>query len=129
MDGIVIEGEAAAEERQRLLEDGKEVPLGFRERDASGRKKTTRLQFGMNGSTAWVFCEQKKDGSDTKTILEEVLAHEAANLFGGYLERLELCQCLVDPSPLSPAFVEVCPCLDHMIDDLKEVFGINVSLS
>lgn len=129
MDGVVIEGEAAAEERQRLLDDGKEVPVILSERDGRGRKKRTSLQFGMNGSTAWVFCRVQETGMEPRVLLEEVLPHEAAALFAGYLERMELRRCLVDPSPLSAELVDINPSLADMAEDLMEVFGINVSLS
>lgn len=129
MVGIVLEGQAAITERQRLLEDGKEVPLSMWERDARGRKRALRLQFGLNASTAWVFCQDKSEGLEQRETLEEVLVHEAAALFAGYLERMELRRCLVDPSPLSAELVDINPSPAHMAEDLKVVFGINVPLS
>ena len=127
MIGITLEGEAAVDERRRLLEDGREVPVTLRERDARGKKSATRLQFGLSGSVGWVFCQEEKEGSDAGTVLEEVLVHEAAELFGGYLERMMLRQCLVDPSPLSAEFVEISPCLEHVVADLAAEFGIKIN--
>ena len=128
MVGIVLEGAAAVDERQRLLGEGKEVPLNMGERDARGRKRALRLQFGMNASTAWVFCQEKCEGREWREALEAVLVHEAAALFAGYLERIELRRCLVDPSPLSAELVDINPCLADMVEDLREVFGIEVNL-
>lgn len=129
MVGIVLQGEGATVERQRLLKEGREVSINLRERDARGRKKSSLLQFGMNGSTAWVFCRVQETGMEPRVLLEQVLADEAAALFAGYLERMELRRCLVNPSPLSAALVDISPCIAHMAENLGEVFGINVPLS
>lgn len=126
--GIVLEGEAAVAERQRLLMEGKEVPLAFRERDAQGRRRSQWLQFGMNSSAAWVYCRDERQGIEARMLLEAVLADEATALFAGYLERMELRRCLIDPSPLSAELVDVNPCVADMVDDLKEVFGIGITL-
>lgn len=126
MVGITLEGEAAVDERRRLLEDGREINVGVRERDARGGRRALWLQFGMCSSTAWVFCME--ESKEPKIILECVLVHEAAELFGGYLERMMIRKGLVDPSPLSPAFVEIQPCIEHVIEDLGAEFGIKVSL-
>lgn len=128
MVGIVLEGQIAVEERQRLLEDGSEISVVLRERDAQGKKSTTMLQFGMNGSVAWVWCQEDKEGSDGRTVLEEVLVHEAVELFRGYLERMELRRCLVDSSPLSPAIVEIEPSIQDVVANLAAEFGITVPL-
>lgn len=129
MVGIVLEGQPAVEEQKRLLEDGKEVNVAMMERDSQGRKKVSRIQFGLGGGLAWVFCEVKKEGTDTTTTLEKALVHEAAELFGGYIERMELRRCLVDPSPLSAAFVEISPCIQDTIAVLEAAFDITVPLS
>lgn len=128
MDGIVLEGEAAVAERQRLLTEGREVSLNLWERDARGRKKTTCFQFGVGGDVGWVFYQAKEKGMEPQVVLKEVLVHEVAELFQSYLERIELRRCLVDPSPLSAQFVDINPCLADMIDDLKEVFGVGITL-
>lgn len=128
MNGIVLEGIEATEERQRLLKDGKEIALALRERDAIGKKKASWFQFGSNGAVAWVFCRIEADGCVPRVMLEEVLAHEASELFGGYFERMVIRQGLVDPSPLSAEFVEICPRLHDVFTDLKVEFGIEVDL-
>jgi hypothetical protein len=128
MLGIVLEGEAAVVQRQRLLTEGREVPINLWERDARGRKKRSSFQFGMNASSAWVFCRVDEKGVEPRLILEEVFAHEAASLFGGYLDRIELRRGLVDPSPLSAELVDVNPCVADMVEDLKEVFGVGITL-
>lgn len=129
MNGIVLEGQIAVEEHKRLLNDGTEINVGMRERDAGGKKKSTWLQFGMDGSVAWVFFRVEEKGVEPRVVLEEVLAHEAAELFGSYLDRMTLRRCLVDPSPLSPEMVEISPCLEDVAQDLEAEFGITVPLS
>lgn len=129
MVGIVVEGEAAAIERRRLLEDGREVPVALRERDANGNMMATWFQFGMGSDVAWVFSKDETEGSDSKTVLEEVLAHEAAELFGCYLDRMMIRQGLVDSSPLSPELVEISPCIRNVVQDLEAEFGVKIAIS
>lgn len=128
MVGIIIEDEAAVEERERLLQDGTEISVTVKERDAWGKKKTTRLQFGMNASTAWVYCQNEREGMEPQKILEAVLTHDAHELFQGYLERMMIRQGLVDPSPLSAEFVEIGPCIEYVVRDIDAEFGIKISL-
>jgi hypothetical protein len=128
MVGIVLEGEAAVVERQRLLEDGKEIAVALRERDARGKRKASWFQFGWDGAVAWVFCREEDEGMDGRVLLEEVLAHEVAELFRGYLERMMIRQGLVNPSPLSPAFVEIQPSIHNVVANLAAEFGIKVNL-
>jgi hypothetical protein len=126
MHGIILEGEEAVVERQRLLKDGKEIPMVVRVRDSRGRKKTTWLHLGMCPSTAWAFCREEVEGLEPWVLLEGVLAHEAGELFGGYLERMRMRQCLVDPSPLSAELVEIDPCIKDVIADLEAKLGIRM---
>ncbi len=128
MVGIILEGAAADDERKRLLEVGKELPVALRERDADGKKKASWFQFGMNGSTAWIYCRDEEEGREPKIVLEGVLVHEAAGLFRGYLERMELRHCLVDPSPLSAELVEVSSCIEDVVTDLVEEFGVELKM-
>jgi hypothetical protein len=129
MVGIVLEGEAAGVEPQRLLEDGTEISVAVREWDAQGKKKAIWMKLGSCPSTAWVFYRVEAEGMEPQVILEEVLFHEAAELFGSCLERMMLRQGLVDPSPLSPAFVEISPCIQDTNAALEAEFGITVPLS
>jgi hypothetical protein len=126
MNGIVLDGIEATAERQRLLKDGKEIAVALRERDATGKKKASWFQFGSNGAVAWVFYRIEGDGCMPRVMLEEVLAHEASELFGGYFERMMIRKGLVDPSPLSAEFVEICPCIEDVMEDLKAEFDIKV---
>lgn len=125
--GIVLEGEAAVVERQRLLEDGREVPLVVRVRDSRGRKKTTWLRLGMCSSTAWVYWREEAEGCMTKQFLEMVLAHKASAFFLNQVERLQLRGCLVDPSPTSAQFVEISPDLGDVVTDLRNAFGVELN--
>lgn len=128
MYGIILEGEDAILERRRLLEDGREVSVALRERDSRGKRKTTLLRLGMCASTAWAFCQEEVEGLEPRVLLEGVLAHEAAELFGGYFERMMIRQGLVDPSALSPELVEISPCIEDAISDLEAELGIRVEL-
>ena len=128
MVGIVLEGEAATVERQRLLKDGREITVVVRVRDSRGRKMKTWLRPGMGPSTAWVFSQEEGEGLEPRVLLEGVLAHEAAELFCGYLDRMRLRQCLVNPSPLSAEFVEISPRIEDVLTDLEEEFGVELTM-
>ena len=125
----ILEGEAAVEERQRLLEDGKEISVAVRERNSRCKMRTYGFQFGMNSSFAWVFCRDEPEGLEARELFEWVPADQAVELFQGYLERMQLRRCLIDPSPLSPEMVEISPYLEDVVQDLEAEFGITVSLS
>lgn len=127
MTGIVLAGTEAVDERKLLLADGREVIVAIRERDAHGKKKTAWMQLGCCPSTAWVFYRVEAEGMEPRVILEEVLAHEAAELFGACIERLQLRRCLVDPSPLSAQFVEISPDLGDVVTDLRNAFGVELN--
>lgn len=127
MVGIVLEDEAAVVERSRLLEDGKEISVSVRESDSHGNKKTTWLQLGMCPSTAWAFYRVEHEDMVQQIILEEVLVHEAAELFGSCLERIMIRKGVVDPSPLSPTFVEIQPSIEDLVKYLEAGFGIKIN--
>lgn len=63
----------------------------------------------------------------SRNVLEEVLIYEAAELFGGYLERMQLRRCLANPSPLSAELVEIDPSIKDMVEHLEVEFGIKLS--
>ncbi|MCB2156065.1 hypothetical protein KQI84_14400 [bacterium] len=128
MVGIILEGEAAVDERKRLLKEGREVPVALRERDSQGRKTAGWYHFGVGSSGGWVFCNEETEGADPRTFLELVLPHEVADLFRGYLERMMIRQCLADPSPLSAELVEVSPFLEYVVADLDAEFRIKIAL-
>ncbi|MDK2972503.1 MAG: hypothetical protein PWP23_2258 [Candidatus Sumerlaeota bacterium] len=128
MVGIVLEGEQAEEERNRLLQEGREIPVGVRIRNARGKETALWLGLGLSGSSAWLFCREERVGEASKVSLEGVLAHEAQAFFAALLEGLHLRQCLVDPGPLSPEIVEISPCIDNVLDDLRAEFGIELNL-
>jgi hypothetical protein len=114
------------DEHKRLLEDGREISVALKERDAQGRKSATKFQFGIGGGVAWVWYQEDKGGSDSRYVLEEVLIYEAAEKFGGYLERMQLRRCLANPSPLSAELVEIDPSIKDMVEHLEVEFGIKL---
>lgn len=128
MNSIILEGRAAVDERKRLLVGGKEVAAALKERDARGRERTTSLQFGLGPRAAWVWCRDEREGMEPQTTLEVVLVEEAPELLGGYVERMELRQCLIDPSPLSAEMVEISPCIQDLVEQLALEFGIKINL-
>jgi hypothetical protein len=127
MNGIVLEDQFALEEHKRLLEDGKQISVAVRERNSHGRRKASRIQFGVGDDVGWVFYQEDDEGSEPRMILEEVLIHEVAELFHGYLERMLLRRCLVDPSPLSPEFVEFQPDIQNVLECLNADFSIQIN--
>lgn len=129
MCSIILEGEVAVEERRRMLEDGKEISVAVRERNSRCKMRTYGFEFGMNSSFAWVFCRDEAEGSAARLLFEGVPADKAVELFQGYLERIQLRRCLIDPSPLSPDMVEISPYLEDVVQDLEAEFGIIVPLS
>lgn len=128
MTGIVLEGEQAEEERMRLLEEGQEIPVAVRIRDAQGKKTALWLGLGMSASTAWLYCKEVREGEEPIVSMEGVPAQEAKAFFSSKVDCLRLRQGLVNPSALSLELVEVSPCIEHVIDDLRAEFGIDVGL-
>jgi hypothetical protein len=122
---ITLSGSAAVAERQRLLADGTEVNLVCRRRDARGRDISKTVYFGLSGEGAWVAVEDLKNPDGIG--VEVAFPDQARELFAAYVERIMIAKMLTNSDPGSPELCDLNPAIEDFVEDLREVFKVEVS--
>lgn len=121
---ITLSGTEALAERQRLLADGREVSLVCRRRDAQGVDVSRSLFFGRSGQCAWVVSQALEVSGEVGIVI--AFPGQAQPLFASHVERIMIAKMLTNSDPRSPEWFDLEPGIDDFVEELREVFGIEI---